>query len=324
MMLNQHVKPSYPLANGINIGIDQISISLPFNPPTPSNQDLTQDKIKELAQAQAYYKKDFLQHIAYIRGYLSNILPATIVKVTKTKDKLHRISVRCATDGSHVATVMLGLCYGTPLIRYTFNPNKLTEDGWLELENLLDMTLPLGYGSMYTKGVISRFEFFIDVDALNHVDIALLDTGKRRTTLYKSTTYHGTRRSPLVATLYDKAAQLKLPSPLTRIEMRVKRPDIILQPFIESSINNPLAALLVVPTAALEALCSEWKNSPALVSQIKNSGLYAGIKNASARKKITARLQEMIVPWWDPIHIWEKFREILLNFRPDFIGGINY
>jgi len=168
--------------------------------------------------------------------------------------------------------------------------------------------------------VISHFEFFIDVKGINTRDLVLLDTGKRITTPYKTTTFNGRRGSKLVGVMYDKGAEQKTDQSLTRIEVRIKRRDVTFQQLVESGIDNPFSPFLLVPASALTVVANEFK-CPALVGQILQHGLHGGIKNTFARKKITSRLKELAVPWWNPDQIWSEFREILLGFRPHFIGG---
>lgn len=165
--------------------------------------------------------------INYVRQATQHLFKSAPPRAIKGSSTLHRIRVSCEEDGSYVATVTLGLLFGTPVLSYSFNPSKLTSEGCLELEALLTMTHPLGYEGIYVQGVITQFEFFLDLEGVHHSEIVLLDSGKRVTTLYKTTTYQGRRGGTLVGTTYDKAAEQKIDLVLTRIEARVKRRDVM-------------------------------------------------------------------------------------------------
>lgn len=315
------VKSRYPLVEGITFGIDRVRISIPFNPPKPSDGHLAKEHTKQLALAQNNYKKERLNHINYVRSALRNFgFKIAIAKPIQGAERLDRVGVSTEKDNSYVASVMLGLRYSTPVLNFSFNPSKLTDDGLDELETLLALTLPNQYEGLYTDGVISQFEFFIDVEGIKVSDLVLLDTGKRKTTRYKSTTYNGRRGSPLVGTLYDKGVEQGTDQLLTRVEVRVKQRQVTFQQLVESGISNPFSPFLLVPASALTIVANEFK-CPALVGQILQHGLNGGIKNAQARKAITKRLAELVVSWWNPDLIWGEFRKILLGFRPYFIGG---
>lgn len=320
-MNSEWVKPYYELMDGIRMGIDQVTISIPYVPPVQGDEKLTQDQITKLISVQHHYKKEALGLINYVQNATQHMFKSALPKPLKGAPTLKRINVFCEEDGSYVATVTVGLLFGTPVLNYTFNPHKLTGEGLEELEALLTMTHPLGYAGIYSQGVITRFEFFLDIEDVNPSDLALLDTGRRMTTLYKGTTYHGRRGRNLVGTAYDKAAEQKLDRVLTRIEARIKRRDVTFQELVETGIANPFAPFIVVPAAALNVVASEWK-CPELADQIRQHGLYGGIKNKQARKAITKRLREFSVAWWSPDAIWAKFGTIMDGFRPAFIGGV--
>ena len=320
-MNSEWVKPSYELIDGIRIGIDQVSITIPYSPPQHPDEELDQEQLQKLITAQHQHWKMAISNINYVRWAAMNLFKSAPPKSVKGLTTLHRIPVLCEEDASYIATITLGLIFGRPLVNYTFNPSKLTADGRLELEALLTMTHHMGYEGIYSEGVIARLEFFLDVEDVPNSDLVLLDTGKRTTTVFKGTTYHGRRGRPLVGTAYDKAAEQKIDRLLTRIEARIKRRDKTLQEVVEGGIANPFAPFIVVPASALDAVASEWPYDPELAPQIRRHGLYGGIKNGQARKAITKRLRELSVPWWNPDAIWAKFGTIMDGFRPAFIGG---
>ena len=320
-MNSEWVKPSYELIDGITMGIDQVSITIRYIPLQHPDGEPDQDQLKKLITAQHQHKKMAISNINYVRWAAMNLFKSAPPKSVKGLATLHRIKVFCEEDANHIATITLGLFFGKPLLNYSFNPSKLTAEGRMELEALLTMTHHMGYEGIYSEGVIARLEFFLDVEDVPNSDLVLLDTGKRKTTLYKGTTYHGRRGRKLVGTAYNKAAQQKIDRVLTRIEARVKRRDKTLQEVVEGGIANPFAPFIVVPASALDVVANEWPNDPELAHHIQQHGLYGGIKNGQARKAITKRLQEFSLEWWNPDAIWAKFGTILDGFRPAFIGG---
>lgn len=314
----QMLEPIY-ISKDISIKMDQISISVPFTFPQLAQGE--HEQITKLIAAKKQYKKEALETINYVRLALIKFFKSALTQLGGKANKLDRIKVFCEADGSHISSVMLGLYFGKPLLNFTFNPSKLTVEGLLELDTLFAMTLPLGYGGLYSEGVISRLEFAVDVAGIAPADLVLLDTGKRKTTSYMGTTYHGRRGRPLVATLYDKAAEQKSDSLLTRIECRVSRRDMTLQHLVEMGIANPFEPLLVIPIYALDALAKESKDEM-LAQRIQQDGLFGGIKNKYARKKVVGQLNEFVPKWWDTNEIWNEFRNVLNGFKPHYIGGI--
>lgn len=311
----QYVREKRELLDGIVLGIDKMEIRIPWKRPSLENIDPKSETAKRLRKAS---KDKFESHLHFVQAQIMENFDTELSPGTSINDKLKRLAVFSRKDGSRVATIMYGLHFGNPVLTYQFNPSKLTDDGRWELNLLLEMTLPFEYATLYSQGVISRIEPFIDVLDVRHGDLVLLDTGRRKTTLYETTTYQGRRKSPLAATMYDKAKQLGLDMLWTRIEARIHRDDLTLQDFVESGIPNPFAPFLVVSAAALETVAKEW-NRPQLVSEITQHGLKGGIKNSKARRAITLRLKEMTVPWWDPDHIWRQFREMTWGFHPSIM-----
>lgn len=202
----------------------------------------------------------------------------------------------CEADKSHVAMVVAGKYYGTPVISYSFNPNKLTNSGLNELQSLLELTLDHGYQDLYANGSVSYCEFYIDVENIDYGSLAILDRGKRRVSPFKGTKYCGPRQSVLVGTMYNRAKKLMLDSEVTRFEFRVRRRETTLRQLVELSTPNPLLPFLVVPTTAIASICKKWKYSPDLASAIERNGLHGGIKNSTARKLITKELEACAVP----------------------------
>lgn len=316
------VSKTHKFVDSVWMGIDQVSLSIPFPPLELPQGELSQDEFLAFVKSQHQQKMKALETINYVRWVTTKLFKTAPPKLVKNSTTLQRISVFCEADNSNMATLMLGLHFGKPLLNFSFNPSKLTSEGRNELDVLLTMTHPLGYEGIYSEGRIARLEFYLDIEDENATDLILLDTGKRMTTLFRGTTYNGRRGTSLVGTAYNKAAQLKIDQPLTRIEARIKRADKSLIDVVEGNLANPFASFLVVPASGLTQVAKEW-SSETLASQIHQHGLHGGIKNTHARKAITKRLRELALPWWNPEKIWQEFIGITQGFRPSFIGGVS-
>jgi len=305
----------HALSDGVALGVDKVEFRIPYKQPPKGTIVQTSDSATHI---QPPGKNSFLNHLYFAREQIIDNFKVTQPKGAIAKGKPARIIVKSRYDYSRVATVMLGLYWGNPVLTYEFNPSKLTEDGVWELNLLFEMTLPFEYLTLYTQGVIKRIEFYIDITGIGYGDLVLLDTGRRKTSQYFDTTYHGKRKSPLAATMYNKAAELKQQEPRTRIEFRVQHRDVTLQDLVESGITNPFEPFLVVPAAALETIADELK-CPRLANDIRKLGLYKATKNIHARKAITQRLKQMVVPWWNHDQIWDHCRQMLRGFRPTYM-----
>lgn len=176
------------------------------------------------------------------------------------------------------------------------------------------------YYELYEQGVVSHAEFYVDVFGVNLADLALIDAGRRVTTMYKGTTYHGRRNSSLVGTMYDKAKERGEDGQRVRIEARIKRRDILFQCLVEGTLPNPLSSFLVVEKSKLQLIAQEWKH-PQLADQIVELGMYGAVHNQHARKKILARLEAEAAPWWQPAKFWDAHKEQLRRFKPGYTGG---
>jgi hypothetical protein len=318
--LHQGVRPKQVLREGINIGIDLMTINIPYRPLGMTINDPS-GKLTSLQIAmEVFHKKEFVSHVHGVHNALIEIFDA-VPALKKNKTGPDRLRVVCEEDKSHVAIVMAGHYFGFPFISYSFNPNKLTEAGLIALDGLLSLTLPHGYASLYTEGVVSHCEFFIDVDDVTYGSLALLDRGKRKATTYKDTTYNGTRRSLLVGTRYNTAEKLNLDTLRTRFEFRVKRLDTTLKQLVETITPNPLSPFFIVPATAINTVAKHWPYNPNLAIQIERHGLSGGIKNSTARKSITNQLEGHIVPWWEPESIWIAFRQTMAVLRPNYCFG---
>ena len=318
--LDQGVRPKQVFMDGITMGIDLMTINIPYRPLGMTINDPS-GKLTSLQIAnEVLHKKKFVSHVRGVHGSLIDIFDA-VPAHSKNTTGPDRLRVVCEKDKSHVAIVVAGHYFGNPVVSYSFNPNKLTEAGLIELDALLSLTLPHGYASLYTEGVVSHCEFFIDVEGVHYGGLALLDKGKRKVTSFKGSTYNGTRQSLTVGVMYNKAGELKTDAYCTRFEFRIKRHHTTLQQLVESTTFNPLSPFLVVPTNAINSVAKHWKYNPNLATQIEMYGLSGGIKNSTARKSITKQLAEHIVPWWEPETIWAGFKETMTVLRPNYCFG---
>ena len=305
-MSNQYGYNKYAYMDGITIGLDKVTLKIPFNPPIPKKKP-GQYSMEEL-EIVLKYRKEFLNHIQYIRNDLKADFNFSEPKKVKKNKHLEYINL-FSQEGLYIATITLGLCYETPTLRLTFNPSKLDNK---KLKELLEFISLNAFQSFYQNSVLAHCEFFLDIEDVVPFELALLDTGRRKTTLVeKETTYQGRRGSQTVGVMYNKAKESQQKGKLTRIEMRICRNKISLETLVEKGIANPFTQFIVVPQNALLAVASEWKSYPSLATGILWHGLYGGVKNPTARKAITTRLREFTVPWWKPDEIWERFQEIL-------------
>ncbi|PTQ65044.1 hypothetical protein C8R26_1621 [Nitrosomonas oligotropha] len=302
------------------MGIDRIVIGIP-SPKFKINNDSTdQALINELTKKYVYEKNHYIKQQHYIKH--------TILNMTKYKIENQKNNARCysiysdnAVKNKRLCAITIGRNHGNYFLNIAINPSNLSQDDLFELQGLFSILFNNHYEEIYQKGVVSHFEFFIDVSDIHIADLLLIDEGRRKTTLFKGTTYHGCRKSPLVCTMYDKAAQQKLGGALTRIEARINRRDIKFSDLVENGISNPFEKFFVVHKNSLQLIAQEWKQ-PQLVDLIQELGVYGATQgNPSARKKILERLHEHTVSWWQPQLFWEAHRKMLLEFKPAFLGG---
>lgn len=318
--LDQGVRPKQILMEGITIGIDLMTINIPYRPLGMTSTDVSGELTPLQIAKEVFHKNEFICHVHGVHSALIDIFDAVPAQ-TKNKTGPDRLRVVCEQDKSHVAIVVAGHYFGSPVVSYSFNPNKLTEAGLIELDGLLSLTLPHGYASLYTEGVISHCEFYIDVEDVPYGGLALLDRGKRKVTPFKGSTYNGTRQSLTVGVMYNKAEEQKTDSLCTRFEFRIKRLDTTLEQLVESYTPNPLSPFLITPAVAINSVANNWGNDPGLAHRIVSDGLSGGIKNSTARRSITKQLEEHVEPWWEPENIWVAFQQAMTVLRPNYCFG---
>ena len=67
-MSNQYSYNKYAYMDGITIGLDKVTLKIPFNPPVPKKKPGQYSK--EELEIVLKYRKEFLNHIQYIRNDL--------------------------------------------------------------------------------------------------------------------------------------------------------------------------------------------------------------------------------------------------------------
>ena len=312
-MLTQELIAKFQAADGIRIGVDRMVIGYTLGP-------------MQLAAKKAHKDSPLVQE-QYSNAYISmmNEMQDTIRTVTEYKELpgkyQTRYVVRSTLSGSRLCTVSFGFGKST-YTNVEWNPSKLSHADWLELEALFDVLFELGYGGLFQNGVVSHAEFCVDVSGAKNSDFVLVNQGRHQKTIFNGTTYYGRRTSPLVCTMYDKGAQLKIDDDLLRVEVRINRRDIWFQDLINVGIQNPFESIFVVPVDALQIISNDY-NKPTLANNIKEFGVSGAVKNNAARKAILAKLKVHTVSWWQPDMFWKTHQQLLKEFRPPFVGGCN-
>lgn len=300
----------------VQVGLDRMVIGLPYpkQPKAVGDNPIPPEQIAKFHAA----KHEFHVHRKYIEDTIKDV---TTYHVSKTQNKdLTRYKVLSEVDGNLLCIFSLGCSFGTGVINVEWNPSKLTAAQWAELQGLFDVFFYLGYADLYTNGVVSHAEFFVDVPGVELSSLALIDNSRRTTTKYMGTTYHGRRGARKVSTQYDKAKEQKQDGQLVRIEVRINRRDIKFRDLVESDLFNQFGNLLVVDVNRLHSV-AQALNKPQLANHIIEWGLYGAVSNKPARENILKKLKEHPVAWWQPELIWEAHRNLLLNLQPEFVGG---
>lgn len=300
----------------ILVGLDKITIGLeyPKMPKTDKQDSITPELIAHVKTKQAA----FISNMKHIEAMIK--LGPHKVSNTKNKD-LKRYKVFSEIDGGLLCIFSLGFSFGTGVINFEINPSRLTKEKWDELLDLLSILFNDHYEELYTNGVVSHAEFYVDIPDEDLPNLVLVDLGRRAYTLFKGTTYLGRRKSHSSVAMYDKAKEQKQNGKLVRIEIRFNDRGIRFQVFVENDLFNPFSNILVVDVNQLNLVANEWKN-PQLANHIIELGLYEAVKNKNAREAILAKLKENAVTWWKPDLFWAAHRELLLRFKPGQAGGV--
>lgn len=300
----------------VQVGLDRLVIGMPY--PKQPKQNLTGPVTQEQIAKFIADKKEFVFGMKNIESMIVDNFPHYIGK-TKNKD-LKRINV-LSKSGGLLCTFTLGFSFGTGVVNLEMNPSKMCPNKWTELFDCIDLFFSIGYYELYTKGVVSHAEFFVDVADEDLSGLVLLDDGRRATTHYNGTTYLGKRSSPHVTTLYDKAKEQKKDEKLVRLEERINRRDIRLQDLVEKDLFNPFSNSLVVNVKQVQLIANEFNKSQ-FENHIKEYGLSGSGINVHTRKKMLAKLKENTVDWWQPELFWASHRDLLKKFKTNHVGGI--
>lgn len=301
----------------VQVGLDRMVIGFPYPKKLENNLAAPPTKL-QLAKFEED-KKEFLSKMLYTQSIIKENFD---YYVAKTNNKfLKRFNV--LSGGSLLCTFTFGYCHGNGVMNFEFNPSKLGEQKLAELFGWIDVFFYNGYQELYTKGVVSHAEFFVDVPDEDLSGLVLIDEGRRAYTLYEGTTYLGRRKSELSVAMYDKAKELEQTTDgkLVRVEARLCDRDIRFQDLVENDLFNPFGNSMVVNVTKLKFIAQEFNKSQ-FVNHIKELGLSGSGINVHTRKKMLAKLKENTVDWWQPETFWAAHREMLMKFRPNHVGGI--
>lgn len=297
----------------IRAGLDKMGLGLPY--PKLQNHDGENPTAEALNILDAQKKQ-------YVSGmkHIESIILMGKFHLAKTSNKdLKRYRVLSEEDNALLCVVTLGFSYGTGVINFEFNPSKLTPANFAEISSLLTLMFYDHYDELYSRSVVSHAEFFVDVSGEKLSSLVLIDSGRRKVTKYRGTTYLGRRGSRNVGIMYDKAQEQKKEGHLVRIEARLNRRDIRFKDLVEQDLCNPLSTLLVLDVIQVQEIANAW-NSPHLGNKIVEYGLYGAVKNAPSRKAIWEYLTEHAAPWWQPDLFWGVHRKLLMKLKPGYAG----
>lgn len=295
------------------VGLDRLVIGLPYPamPLMDATQAITEEQLAVLRSYQAA-KTGFIEKMHHIQ-YMMATGPCKPPKPL-IKGDLKRY-IQLADSGGGMCIFTLGFSYGTGVINFECNPDKLTNDHCCEIGALMGILFDDHYQELYDHAVVAHAEFYIDIHCEDLASLVLIGEGRSRTKIHKGTSYFGRRRSPKVATMYDKAKEQKIVGQVVRVEVRINRRDIPFKELVEQNSFNPWDAVFVVNKSELQAASIEWK-LPHLVGQVIEFGIHDAVSNRYARKSILAYLRLRSVPWWKPELFWATHKELLSHFKP--------
>jgi hypothetical protein len=203
------------------------------------------------------------------------------------------------------------------------------------LKTILDQILPEGYLGLLKKGKVNRIDLSVDVANIKVAEViasypklqVAYNYGKG---INAQSKYIGSAKSNQQICLYDKVAQMaemvkKFPgavlpdpkTPLTRVEMRVKKTNKTLQEIV--ALPNPLKKL------SLNAFLGS--HSPKhydplwslFLSACQDHGLKYALAHFSKKDALSIRIRfenEGKSDWWKPAAVWKYLQaEILELFK---------
>lgn len=301
----------------VQVGLDKFVLGLPY--PKLAKTDIDNPPSQdELADVESK-RKDFVAKLHHIKNMIE-VTGKYCVSKTQNKD-IKRYKVLSEDDGSLVCIFSLGFSFGTGVINLEVNPSRMTTGKWGELLALLSVTFDGHYQEFYERCVVAHAEFYVDVPDEKLSNLVLIGERRGTTTKCKDTTYLCKRSSPKVVTMYDKAKEQKQDGELVRVEVRINRREIYFKDFVENCPFNPFCNLMVLNVKQLQSAAQDYMD-PQLVNKIKEWGLFEAVKNKHSRNSLLARLKMNVEPWWQPESIWPVHKELLLKFKPNYIGGI--
>lgn len=300
--------------NKLVVGLDRLVIGLPYpaKPKVDVTKPMSQEQLKDVQshlEARDVFIKE-MHHIQYMMATGLHKPPKPLIN-----GDLKRYIQLADCDGGVLCIFTLGFSYGTGVINFECNPAKLTNDHCYEIGALIGILFEDHYQELYSRAVVAHAEFYIDVHGEELSSLVLIGEGRSKTEIYKGTSYYGNRRSPKVATMYDKAKEKKISGALVRIEIRINRRDILFSDLVEQDTFNPWASVFVVNKSELQAASKQWK-LPHLAEQIIEHGIHDAVSNKHARKSILTYLRKRSVPWWKPEQFWATHRKLLSDFKP--------
>ncbi len=294
-------------------GLDRTVVGIKYRRLSKKEQQQPQtpEFLANIAAIQGAFVKE-LHHIRFVIEHGYPYLPS----YTKNKDLQRRV-VLSHIDKKRLCNHLSGFMHGNGVNNIEFNPAKLSQDQWLELQWMLGMSFDYGYDELYTRGVVRHAEFFVDVHGVETDQLVLIDKGRRSYHLDKhGMTFCGAKTAPLLCVLYNKSRQLKELEPKSRIEVRINPKVLQLQRLVEGDLSNPFQHFVAVEYRKLQQIANE-RNDPKLSGLIKHLGLHEAVRNKTARDSILARIEQEAVPWWKPDLIWSTHNQLLNELRPE-------
>jgi hypothetical protein len=237
---------------------------------------------------------------------------------TKNND-IKRYHVLSADHDSVLCIVTLDFRLGAGAIGFEFNPSKLSPDNFNELSGRLMTMFSYDDEQLFSRGIVSHADFYIDLAGEDVSNFVLIDSGPRSPRHDKRTTYYGERGSRFVTSMCYKAKQQEIGGEILRLEARINRRDILFKDLVEQDQFNPFSTGVIVEPSTLKLVGQAW-NNPLLGDRLFVLGLHGAIDNKPARQVIWAFLKERSVSWWQPETFWAAHRELLLKLKPGHAG----
>lgn len=213
--------------------------------------------------------------------------------------------------------------YGFVLPRHyswvTFNPSKVAEDDWGNLNAYLGLMYDYGFLTLWKKAGLKQADIAIDVEDEQFSDYIFVDRRLRAgdaSLESVGSTYLGFNKGQRMFNIYDKAKELKdnhgiaLPAHRLRIEARIRRPAMPLSNLPQ--VPNPFATLLVVHRNDLAVVGSiALGDFRSRVEQGEPADVAFHERDKSEKSMLGGELQERVAHWWNPTQEWKNFHASL-------------